>query len=84
MSWFELSLFQLRFEDEATREKDKEEGEWARFRIQWAQLNNAHFKDKVKPTDLIKLSFDKEKDEIVHKKMTPEEVEKKFGAKGKK
>lgn len=84
LSWFELSLYQLRVEDEAQTEKDREEAQWARFRIQWAQLNNAHFRDKVKPEDLIKLSFDKKEVDPKTKRMTPEEVAKKFGSKGKK
>ncbi len=84
LSWFELSLYQLRVEDEANIERDKEEGHWARFRIQWAQYHNAHSKKSVTPEDLIKLSFDKKEVDPKTKVMTPEDVEAKFGTKGKK
>jgi hypothetical protein len=66
------------------RDEKREEAHWARFRIQWANFINANFKKKVKPQDLIKLSFDKEKEEKKVKPMTTKEMKQMFGAKFKK
>jgi hypothetical protein len=60
-------------------------------RIKIADFKNSHFRKKsgqplnLKPEDIWRLSFDKDdKKKKAEKKMTPEEVEKKFGKVGKK
>jgi hypothetical protein len=83
LSWWELSLYVHRFEVILNREQDHEVEEWARFRIQWANFNNAHFKKKVKPKDLVKLPFDKDEDKRTVP-MTDKEMKQMFGAKFKK
>lgn len=40
--------------------QDREESDWARVRILYTLINNAHYKQKKSPKDWIKLSFDKD------------------------
>lgn len=83
LSWFEWSLYARRNKIHVAEFMMTEENHWARFRIQWADFRNAHSSKKSKtyrPTDLIKLSFDKP---VTEQKATPniEEVKRKFGSK---
>lgn len=86
LSWFEFSLYARRHKIRMQELKAIDEGHWARFRIQWADFRNANSSKKsktVKPTDLVKLSFDERSpDEIVIPDI--EAVKRKFGAKLKK
>jgi len=76
-----LTLHINRYEQEEKEKKIYEELEWLRIRKIWILIINYMRDSKSKPipfkeTDLIKLSFDKEDEEL--KPMTPEEVEKIF------
>lgn len=81
-----VEQFNYRFE----LSKEMEEMQWARFRIQWADFRNAHRGRKskvVRPTDLIKLSFDEaERNERVAKyhQIDLDAVRKKLGSRLKK
>lgn len=62
----------LRLEHTADKEKIKFESSWEQTRTLWATILNVNG-NKAKPTDLIRLSYDKKK--VEHK---PGEVAKKF------
>lgn len=87
-SWYDLSLLTERRNLEIDRDKEREEMEWARMRIMWADFGNAHRskKDKIRhPKDLIELSFDK-KDSAENKVkvIDMEAVKRRLGSKIKK
>jgi len=83
LSWHEWGLFVMRYNKQVEKEKAAWENQWHQFRMLLTLTNNAHFKKALKPTDFIKLSFDKEDVKKVSVPLSPEEVEKKFGTKGK-
>ena len=62
----------LRLEHTADKEKIKFESSWEQTRTLWATILNVNG-NKAKPTDLIRLSYDKKAE-----RKTPEEVDKKF------
>ena len=82
LSWFEWSLYARRHRLRVQEIITIDNLNWSRFRIQWADFRNAH-RDKtspeVKPTDLIKLPFDKE--EVEEKPMTFKEAVAQMGSK---
>lgn len=80
LSWYEWGLYLMRLKVKTDKELREHNRDWDRTRQLWATLVNLNSKQKVKPQDLIKLSFDKDP---VLKKMTPEEVEAKFNKRGK-
>ncbi len=57
LSWYEWGLYLLRLKKRNDKEKVAYEEQWQRTRILWATIINVNG-GKVKPTDLIKLSFD--------------------------
>ena len=67
LSWYEWGLYLLRYENRLKKENAIFETNWDRTRIMWATLVNVNSgKGKsVKPSDLIRLSFDE-------KEKTPE------------
>ena len=85
--FFELSFYEWSLELLKVKNKNKQihsewEWAWARTRSLWMILANSNRDAKKKPTpfepeDLIRLSFDKDKEEMTP--LSPEEVEKKFG-----
>jgi hypothetical protein len=85
LSWYEVSLYIEQFGYQAELRKEREELEWARFRIQWADFRNANRSKKgkvVKPTDLIQLSFD---DRVpMYHEIDIEAIKRRFGSKIKK
>lgn len=64
LSWYEWGLYMLRLEKKQQKDKLREEMNWDRTRIMWATLINVNAKTKVKPRDLIELSFDKKESEV--------------------
>lgn len=80
LSWYEWGLYVLRQKKQAEKEKYHIENGWEQTRTIWATLVNIHSSKKVKPSDLIELSFDK-KVIAESKRKTPEEVEAKFNKK---
>ena len=72
----------LRLKKIAEKEKHDFEDGWNQTRHLWATLININSTKKVKPSDLIELSFDK-KEAVETVRKSPEEVAKKFGLKGK-
>lgn len=82
LSWYEWGLYILRQKKHAETEKFIFETGWEQTRQLWATLININSpKGKgVKPSDLIKLSFDDNKFTQIKRK-TPEEVEAKFNKK---
>jgi hypothetical protein len=81
LSWYEYDLYLQRFEQEQQKEKFYWESNWDRTRHLWAVLINTNSKTKVKPSDLIKLSFDKPKKKKDEKPLTPKEMKEPFGSK---
>jgi len=87
--FFELSFFEWSLELQKLKKKNeaihsKWEWDWARTRSLWLILANVNRDHKSRPTpfapsDLIKLSFDKDDKPIETRELTPEEIEKKFG-----
>jgi hypothetical protein len=81
----------LRFEAENRKRREDHELYLAVERIKIADFKNAHFRKKDKsplnlePEDIFRISTDKT-DDLKGKglRMTPEEVERKYGKKGKK
>lgn len=61
LTWYEWGLYLLRLKNRQEKEKQHWETGWEQTRILWATLININSaKGKgVKPTDLIKLSYDK-------------------------
>jgi hypothetical protein len=84
LSWYEYDLYVLRLDALRERETFKWETGWDQTRILWSTAHNAAFKNKVKPVDLIKLSFDKPKQKKEDKPLTPQEMKEMFGGKFKK
>ena len=80
LSWYEWGLYILREKKRGEDAKFKFETAWDQTRILWATIMNVNGQ-KVKPHDLIKLSYDDIKKESVRK--SPDEVARKFGLKGK-
>lgn len=74
LSWYEWGLYALRYKRMTEDKKFLFETGWDQTRQLWAVLINSHSSKKVKPGDLIKLSYDKKE----LKRKTPEEVAKKF------
>lgn len=76
LSWYEWGLYVLRQNKLSEESKFRYETGWDQTRQLWATLININSgKGKgVKPSDLIKLSYDKKES----KRKTPQEVEKKF------
>lgn len=60
LSWYEWGLYLLRLKKQRDLELIKWETDWDRTRVMWATMVNIHSGKgkKVKPTDLIRLSFD--------------------------
>lgn len=60
LSWYEWGLYLLRLKSQREREKQEWETNWDRTRVMWATLVNINSGKgkKVKPSDLIKLSYD--------------------------
>jgi hypothetical protein len=79
LSWYEWGLYILRQKAKTEEQKFDFENAWDRTRQLWAILININSpKGKgVKPSDLIKLSYDSA-DLSGIKRRTPEEVEAKF------
>lgn len=66
--------------------RDIQEQEWARFRIGWADFRNVNRKKRGKivyPTDLIKLSFDTDRQAKYHE-IDMDAIKRRFGSKIKK
>ena len=86
MTWYDWGLYLCRLEYEQEVEKNKIETQWSQTRILWAAIMNTGFKSPkkaVKPTDLLKLSFDEEEVKAP-KIMTDKEMKEMFGTKLKK
>ena len=60
LSWYDWGLYLLRLKSQREMEKHKWESDWDRTRVMWATLVNINSGKgkKVKPSDLIKLSYD--------------------------
>ena len=85
LSWYEIGLYIERYAYQMELRREDEELAWARFRIQWADFRNANRTKKtkpVKPSDLIKLSFDDRVPE--YHEIDMEAIKKRFGSKLKK
>jgi hypothetical protein len=84
LSWYDWGLYLLRYENRIKKEKQEYENGWEQIRILWATLINVGSgKGKsVKPSDLIKLSYDGKAKEDDRPK--PGEVIERFKAKLKK
>lgn len=82
LSWYEWGLYMLRYERRLNKEKHLYENGWEQTRIMWSTLVNINSgKGKgVKPSDLIKLSYDN----VSEEKPRPGEVLERFKAKVKK
>lgn len=57
-SWYTVGQYVERFSYQSEVRNEQEELNWARTRILWSIIWNTNYKKKVKPQDLIKLSFD--------------------------
>jgi hypothetical protein len=75
LSWYEWGLYILREKHRAEENKFLFETGWEQTRQLWAIIINMNSSKKVKPSDLIKLSFD---DKEQSKDFKPGEVVKKF------
>jgi hypothetical protein len=91
LTWYDWGLFVIRQYKEEKRRFDDREFIMSIERIKIADFKNANFRKKdgkplnLDPEDIWRLSFDEEKKKKKEKKrMSPEEVEKKFGKVGKK
>lgn len=85
LSWYEVGLYAEQWAHAMDLRKEDQELEWARFRIQWADFRNANRSKKsktVKPSDLIKLSFDDRVPE--YHEIDIEAIKRRFGSKLKK
>jgi len=81
LSWYEWGLYILREKKRGEDATFKFETGWSQTREIWSVIMNVNG-NKVKPHDLIKLSYDdKVQKESVRR--SPEEVAEKFGLKGK-
>lgn len=85
LSWYEVGLYAEQWAHEMDLRREDQELEWARFRIQWADFRNANRSKKskiVRPSDLIKLSFDERVPE--YHEIDIEAIKRRFGSKLKK
>lgn len=86
-SWYEWDLYLQRYNRRIEKENQRLEVEvYNPLRIIWVAIMNrwrGKGEKKYKPTDLIKLSFDKEEEQKESVKLTADEVERKFGTHGK-
>jgi hypothetical protein len=81
LSWFEWTLYLNKFNRSVEKEKARREETWEQVRTMWQLLMKAHFNENVKRTDLIKLSFDKEVDEVEEQREDPlERVKRLYGS----
>lgn len=83
LSWYELSLYIEQFRVKTERREQLEKNNWIRWRTSWAQYHNGTFKNRVKPTDIIKFDDDVEEEKKKSTLIPPEEVEKRFKKSGK-
>jgi len=81
LSWYEYDLYLLKQDKDQDKDKFQWETGWDMTRILWSTFHNAHFKPHRKPTDLIKLSFDKPEKPKDDKPMTPVEMKQMLGGK---
>lgn len=84
LSWFEWTVYLYKYQRKIKFEKSLQEAEWERFRIGWSVWMNGLFslKKKVRPKDLITLSFDKREKSPLKETDTEmfERIKNKYGA----
>ncbi|MEB3210264.1 MAG: hypothetical protein VKL39_02870 [Leptolyngbyaceae bacterium] len=81
LSWFEWSLELIKVKNRYKKEFENWEWDWARTRSLWHILINSNSKQKYKPEDLIKLSFDKKEKKKKEERLKPKQVKELFGGK---
>jgi hypothetical protein len=74
LTWYDWGLYILRYKEEQDEKRLEEELKWVPWRELYAIICNINRDSKKRPTpfrgpDFIKLSFDKEKEEEVKKKV---------------
>jgi hypothetical protein len=90
LSFFEWSLYVLRYKRQQEQKKERYEHDWSIARVMWATLCNLHRDPKkhpaaYEPKDLIKLSFDDYIEKEAHNNGPTDDLmdrlKKKYGAK---